>query len=261
MIGSISMAQSYEKYNGDTINIIDINNQKQGLWVKFDNSGKIILEQGHYISNKKDGLWTTYYSNGKKKHQITYEKGKAIGKACFYYDNGLISEEGYWHIDHWQGNYRYYNKTGRLAYDWNYDEKGERNGTQKYYHDNGILKYMGDWQEGKAIGTLKVFDSDGKLITERVYNNGEFKAAVAITENIKTNEVAPTQELTQNKLNNKFKGTGTHTVYNLHGKIEEQGFFVNGKLFNGQHYFYDSNNSVVKIIHYRNGKLLKIEEH
>jgi len=260
LIGPLLLAQSYEEYNGDTINLTDINNKKQGLWVKFDSDNKTILEQGHYVSNKKNGLWMSYYSNGKKKHQITYQKGKAIGPACFYYDNGLISEEGHWHIDHWQGNYKFYNTTGSLAYDWNYDNEGKRTGSQKYYHDNGTLKYTGDWQAGKAIGTLKVFDKTGKLITERVYNDGKFKENIAITEDIKTDEIAPKQELAQNNTST-FKGTGRHTVYNLHGKIEEKGFFVNGKLFDGQHFFYDNNNKITKIIHYKNGNLIKTEEH
>jgi len=253
------MAQSYIEYNGDTINRTDINNQKQGLWVKFNKAGDIILEQGHFISNKKNGLWISYYNNGTKKHQITYKKGKAIGLACFYYDNGLISEKGYWHIDHWQGNYKYYNNSGSLAYDWNYDEKGKRTGSQKYYHDNGTLKYTGDWESGKAVGALKIFDEKGKLITERVYDNGEFRETIAITKNIKTNEIAPRQNSTQDITHEEFKGTGNHTVYNLHGNIEEKGFFVNGKLFNGQHYFYDNNHKVNKILHYQNGNLIKTE--
>ena len=260
MTAAVAMAQTYKEYNGDTINFTDINKCKQGLWVKFDDDGEVMLEQGHYVSNKKNGLWIRYYDDGKKKHQITYQNGKAIGPACFYYNNGLISEEGFWHIDHWRGKYKYYNKTGSLAYDWNYDERGKRNGLQKYYHDNGILRYTGRWQDGKATGSLKIFDQTGKLITERIYNTGELKETIAVTKDIKTDETAPKQESARHASAGTFKGTGPHTVYKLTGDVEEKGFFVNGKLFNGQHFFYDSNNQVVKIIHYKNGNPVKTEE-
>lgn len=257
---TLSAAQTHDIYKGDTINFADVNKKKQGLWIQFDNSGDKILEQGHYISNKKDGLWVSYYPNGNKKHEITYNLGKAIGPAKFYYENGLISEEGIWHIDHWKGNYKYYNKSGRLSYDWNYDDKGKRTGIQKYYHDNGTLKYTGEWNEGKATGVLKIYDDTGKLVTERVYNNGEFRENVAITEDIKTQETAPVQQLAQNIDHSQFKGTGKHTVYNLHGQVEKKGFFVNGKIFNGQHYFYNEENKIAKVIHYHNGNISKTEE-
>jgi antitoxin component YwqK of YwqJK toxin-antitoxin module len=254
------MAQSFELYKGDTINHTDINNHKQGLWIKFNNTGDEILEQGIYSSNKKSGWWISYYPNGKVKHKITYKNGKAIGPAEFYYENGLISEQGNWHIDHWKGNYKFYNKSGSLAYDWNYNERGQRTGTQKYYHDNGVLKYTGEWNEGKATGTLMIFDDSGKLVTERVYDNGEFKENKAITENITTEEVAPRQEVAATKVTSTFNGTGNHTIYNLHGLVEKQGFFVNGKIFNGKHCFYDDNKELIKVVHYQNGNVIKTEE-
>ncbi len=251
-------SQTYELYKGDTVNYVDVNNKKQGLWIKFNNEGDQILEKGAYLSGQKNGVWISYYPSGNKKHEITYKKGKAIGQARFFYENGLISEEGIWHIDHWQGNYKFYNKSGSLAYDWNYDETGKRTGTQKYYHDNGVLKYSGQWDNGKATGVLKIFDDAGKLITERVYNNGEFQENVAITENITTNEVAPTQvKVAAN--HDAFTGTGNHTVYNLQGLVEKRGFFVNGKIFTGKHFFYNQDKKLIKVVHYHNGNVSKTE--
>ncbi|MBK3517949.1 toxin-antitoxin system YwqK family antitoxin [Carboxylicivirga marina] len=259
-LGITCAAQSYKLYKGDTINYTDIHNHKQGIWIMLNSSGDEILEQGLYESNKKDGYWVSYYPGGQVKHKITYKNGKAIGPAEFYYENGLISEQGIWHINHWKGNYKFYNKSGRLAYDWNYDESGNRTGTQKYYHDNGTLKYTGEWNEGKATGTLKIYDDQGKLITERVYNNGEFQENKAITEYITTDEVAPQQTLTEQKHSETFKGTGKHTIYNLHGLVEKQGFFVNGKIFTGTHCFYNEGKEITKVIHYQNGNVVKTEE-
>ncbi|MBR8534364.1 toxin-antitoxin system YwqK family antitoxin [Carboxylicivirga sediminis] len=261
IISSSLLAQSYELYKGDTINCTDLQNRKQGLWIKFNNTGDKLLEQGHYKADKKDGLWVTYFPDGNIKHKITYKNGKAIGLAQFYYDNGLISEEGIWHIDHWQGNYKFYNKNGRLAYDWQYDDNGQRTGTQKYYHENGTLKYTGEWTNGKATGTLKIYNEEGLLVTERVYNDGEFMENVAITETITTDEVAPRQTLAQAKDHGTFKGTGNHTVYNLQGLVEKQGFFVNGKVFTGKHFFYNNDKQIIKVVHYQNGNVVQTEEY
>ncbi len=253
-------AQSFVLYQGDTINVVDHQNRKQGLWLSFNDKGDKIVEQGKFVSNQKEGLWITYYPNGNVKHRISYQGGKAIGPAQFYYENGLLSEEGNWHIDHWQGNYRFYNISGSLAYDWNYDEDGQRSGAQKYYHDNGTLKYSGVWKKGKATGTLRIYDDGGRLITERVYDDGEFRENVAVTTTVLTDERAPQQVAAVDRTVAEFNGTGQHTVYNLKGQAEKQGFFVNGKIFTGTHSFYDEDHQLIKVVHYQNGDIVKTED-
>jgi len=259
-ISAAALGQSYELYQGDTINYTDINKRKQGLWITFNSHGDKIQEQGKYIENRKDGWWISYYPDGQVKHKITFKNGKAIGPAQFYYANGLISEEGNWHVDHWQGNYKFYNESGSMAYDWNYDDAGRRTGTQKYYHKNGTLKYTGNWVDGKATGTLKIYDELGKLITERVYNDGKFAENKAITEDVITTEMAPQQQLASKSETTTFTGTGNHTVYNMNGLVEKQGFFVNGSIFTGKHCYYNSDKELVKIVHYQNGNIIRTEE-
>lgn len=248
-------AQSYEVYQGDTINIIDKQNQKQGLWLTFNNVGTQIVEKGHYVNGKKNGIWHAYYPSGQKKHEITYKDGQPIGNACFYFENGSVREKGYWNIDHWEGSYQLYHTTGQLAYDWNYNKAGKRTGIQKYYHENGTLKYQGEWDNGKTTGALKVYNQEGYLVSERVYANGKFTKAVAHDpkESISVKRTA-SQELS------KFTGTGMHTIYHLSGKPERKGFFVKGKLFNGEHLLYDQDGNLVKKVIYKNGQIVKTEE-
>lgn len=243
--------QSYEIYEGDTINVIK-NKLKQGLWVKFDNAKESVIEKGHYKNSKKSGVWFNYYPSGQKKNEISYTKGKAIGPASFYYPDGKVSEQGYWNIDHWEGEYKFYHESGQLAYDWNYDKSGRRTGTQKYYHENGELKYEGDWVKGKTTGSLKMFNESGQLITERIYDDqGKFASNVKHT---------PTPKNVDAEEHDVFKGTGMHTVYTLQGKPERKGFFVRGKLFNGQCYQYKSNGELEEIEHYENGQLKRTEK-
>ncbi|MCU4176507.1 toxin-antitoxin system YwqK family antitoxin [Carboxylicivirga sp. N1Y90] len=242
--------QSYRVYEGDTINVTDARKLKQGLWISFDNVGERITEKGTYLNNRKHGVWEAFYPSGAKKHEISYKKGAAIGPSRFFQENGKVSEEGYWNVDHWEGPYKFYHKSGKLAYDWNYNEKGTRSGEQKYYHENGALKYKGEWDSGKTVGSLKIFNQEGQLITERIYDDGKFADNV-VHEPVK--EEAPAKEISS------FNGTGMSIVYNLQGKPERKGFFVRGKLFNGQYYQYDEKGELVSTQHYENGELKRTE--
>ena len=252
IVSSVSFAQSYKIYKNDTINVMDRNNKKQGLWIFFYTYKEKIREKGTYKDGKKDGVWTAYYPSGSTKYEITFKNGKAIGPAKFYYESGLLSEEGYWNIDHWEGKYKYYHPNGQLAYDWNYNKDGKRTGEQKYYYNNGNIKYVGNWNNGKTMGSLKMYNESGLIVAERIYENGKFARS------IKT-QTRDTFEMPANDQQRmaEFTGTGNHVIYNLNGKVEKKGFFVKGKLFNGEEYVYDGNNEPKDTLFYKNGQLEK----
>jgi len=245
---------SFAQFNGavknDTINFIDKNNKKQGLWIRYSTDKKRVIEKGYYLNGHKNGLWKTYYSSGRIKHEITYKEGKPVGPAKFYYESGKVSEEGYWNINHWEGNYKFYHSNGNLAYDWNYDKTGKRTGEQKYYYENGNIKYTGLWQQGKTTGALKMYNDSGMLVSERIYENGKFARSINIQN--KDTFKMPTGH---SKRWAHFTGTGHHTIYNLAGKIEKKGYFVKGKLFNGEQYIYGANDQLIEKIIIKNGQV------
>ena len=251
-ISSVAFTQSLTIYHNDTVNVKDKNNKKQGLWLFFDASKEKLREKGTYKDGKKDGVWTAYYPSGKIKYEITFKNGKAIGPAKFYYETGLLSEEGYWDIDHWEGKYRYYHPNGQMAYDWNYNKEGKRTGEQKYYYENGNIKYVGEWSNGKTMGALKMYNESGMLVAERIYEEGKFARSVKTP--AKGNYEKPAGHQRQMA---RFNGTGNHVIYNLGGKVEKKGFFVKGKLFNGEEYVYDANNELKDTLIYKNGQLEK----
>ncbi len=246
-ISIMSFSQSFEIYENDTINIKDKNNKKQGLWLYFNSVKKRVVEKGYYINGIKNDIWTNYYPSGKIKHEITFINGKPIGLAKFYYNSGLLSEEGYWNIDHWEGQYNYYHTNGHLAYDWNFDIKGKRTGEQKYFYENGNIKYTGIWENGKTKGSQKMYNESGMLVSERVYENGKFAQTVK-TQKKDTNSQPPKQAP-------QFTGTGNHTIYTLNGNVEKKGFFVKGKLFSGEQFIYDDNNELKEKLIFKNGQL------
>lgn len=133
--------QSFEVKDGDTINIIDKNGLKQGIWRTFWSNGDLRSET-HYIDNKKNGLEILFYDypdcpeqeayfkedsldgtlikyskRCKKVFEENYSHGIKDGWEIEYYDNGIKKAEGYYRNNALDGYYKVYNKKGRFAYE------------------------------------------------------------------------------------------------------------------------------------------------
>ncbi len=263
LLSTTSFSQKFKLYNGDTINYIDFNNQKQGLWLIFNKTDKTIkVEEGKYVNNKKEGIWKKYYPGGKIKHEITYISNKPNGNAKFYYENGNISEEGIWKGNKWIGNYKFYHDNGKPSYEWTYSEKGKRTGTQKYYHKNGNLMIEGEWTEGKEIGIIKEYYEDGTIKSKKDFKDGKFDVASAKFYN---KDLSPkdTVIVKEHIVNDKvsvgvFDGNGFHKTYNKQKKLQREGEFKNGKLIDGKRYYYNSEGKLIKTSIYRYGKVVDV---
>ncbi len=262
-------AQSYEIYKGDTINIIDKNNFKQGYWIKHKSFSEEKISEGNYIDGKKEGLWKSYYSGGGLKSEITYQHGEKYGKAIIYFENGNIAEEGVWLIDKWVNKYKAYYKNGKLSYVWNYNEYGNRSGYQRYYYENGKIKIEGEWEDGKEKGVIREYYPDGSLRSEKIFTNGKTgkdsitiykineKNLVENKENTNKSDTVKTYNLKPDSLGI-FEGNGHHVFYNKYKKKEKEGIFKNGYLTDGKQYFYDKDGKLLKTAVYKNGKIIQI---
>lgn len=131
---------SYFIHEGDTINIVDKDSLKQGVWREFFNGEKLKTETV-YKNNKKQGLeiqWhqsgcvkqETFYNNGQldgpitfyskncKKERIeTYRNGVREGLEIEYYANGRIKSEGNFKKGNLDGVYKVYNKNGEFSFE------------------------------------------------------------------------------------------------------------------------------------------------
>lgn len=153
----IGQYKDYYVFLGDTINIIDKNNQKQGRWVFFgrDNKGvknkllkyNQIVTDGNYLNNEKHGIWKSYHSNTNKiKNEISYLNGVISGKTKLYNEKGKITHEGVIVNKDWQGDYYIYNSNG---------EKFKKNHSKKsksaLLHFSGIVSKNGKSTEDVEI--------------------------------------------------------------------------------------------------------------
>lgn len=283
--GLAGFAQTFELYNGDTINFTDKNGQKQGNWKIFDKAKTKVMDEGKYVNDKKEGAWKKYYESGKVKSELTYVTNKADGYAKFYYENGNLSEEGVWRNNKWVGDYKYYYENGKPSYVWSYNEQGKRSGTQKYFHPNGNVMIEGDWQDGKESGVIKEFDENGKLVSEKSFLNGQMDPASVkvykpeVTDN-NTKEVVTNndQKVVDNKDNkdNKdtkdtkvvqnnnnsnnaldvFNGNGYNKLFK-NGRLDQEGEFKNGVLLNGKRFSYSADGKLEKTTIYKDGKAVE----
>lgn len=136
--GKSQQALSYLVYENDTINVIDRDSLKQGVWKEFWSNGDLKSEV-IYKNNKKQGLeikWfdtpdcveqESYYKDGvldgpsvyyskkcKKDFFETFKSGIKEGLELSYYPNGNIKAEGYYKKGNLNGYYRVYNKKESL---------------------------------------------------------------------------------------------------------------------------------------------------
>ncbi|MBL4587279.1 MAG: hypothetical protein JKX84_09530 [Flavobacteriales bacterium] len=259
-----SSAQSFELANGDTINVRDANNQKQGWWKVSNKDGKYkgyqtgqLVEEGEYLNNKKRGVWTKFFANGNKKHELTFANNIANGYAKMYYRSGKLQEEGVWKMNRWSGQYKYYYENGNMKYDWSYNSSGKREGEQKYFHENGVLQYFGGWKQGQEAGELTEYYEDGSIKAQRFFDSG--KIAPEKTRNlVRGKEYDENVKKYTGKPKSKLLGKGEivngfNKLMNRDGTVSKEGIFKDKKLVNGKVYVYE-NGRVIKTINFEDGK-------
>lgn len=273
-------AQSSREYKGETINVTDSTNKKQGKWIFFGEDMKNesgyqpdqLVEEGTYVNNKKDGLWIKYFPNGKPETEINYSNNRPNGEYKVYYENGQLQEHGVWKNNRNIGNFKRFHENGEPQQEFVFNTTGKRDGIQKYYHENGQLMIEGEIREGKEAGEFKEYYANGDIKAIRVYDEAGVlnpeKTQLEIAPKNKLVEIKETPSVpdkvavvekgaVQNEAVAKvvpFNGNGDHTLYNKNRQISQKGTFKNYKLIEGMYYKYDDNGILINIERYKNGK-------
>jgi len=160
-IGYLAQAQrsgwiSYDLYLGDTVNVIEKNNIKQGRWVLLgkDKKGKKykfyknsqIVEDGNYSEGKRIGVWKSYHQTGKLESEIRYVNDEADGVAKFYNREGRLTAEGYLKGKDFEGDYFIYDSDG---------SKIKRRSNEKF--KNSYLAFSGKIDKfGKELNNVRI---------------------------------------------------------------------------------------------------------
>lgn len=164
---------------GDTVNLTDANNNKQGQWFIYGNMAKKagyraeqIVEYGEYKDNEKSGKWTEYFENGNIRSEVTYLRGEPNGYVRLYYDNGKLKEEGVWQNYHWVGNYKMFYESGKMQYYFHFHKDGKREDGQIYFYEDGSIMIEGEWKDGQENGKVTEYYENGEKKSEKFFNPG-----------------------------------------------------------------------------------------
>jgi hypothetical protein len=151
---------AYYIHDGDTINVVDKDSLKQGVWREFYAGGKLKSESV-YKNNKKQGLEISWYNlSGCVKQEAYYNNGQLDGPVTYYYRN--CKKE-------MTENYK----------------NGVKEGLEISYHPNGRIKAEGYFKKGNLDGVYKVYNKNGQFDFESRTTTGpvDFEADVADTVN------------------------------------------------------------------------------
>jgi antitoxin component YwqK of YwqJK toxin-antitoxin module len=273
-ICSISVAQSVPPFiivDGDTINVVDENNLKQGFWKIFGNMRKLkeyeptqVIEQGKYANSRKQGLWTKFFSSGKTKSEIEYKNSRPNGAYRTYFENGQIEEEGSWKNNRNTSNFKRYYENGQVSQQFAFNPTGKRDGRQIYFYENGQVMIEADIEAGKEK-FVKEFYEDGSIKAEKNFIDGKldvantkvYESAEPIKEK-KPEGVIQVVTVSKDEYVNSgdFKGDGKYKMYNADRQISKDGLFQAYRFMEGKQYIYNDNGILTQVKLFKDGRYI-----
>ncbi len=126
----------------------------------------ILHRKGQMIDGKPHGQFVYYHPNGAVKSIQYFDQGKKMGRWQWWYDNGLLMEEGYWEVVAEGQSERerfklksYYNRIG-------YQLIKNGNGTYIQYDENGKITAKGTYSDGFLVGDWTRTDASDQVAME-----------------------------------------------------------------------------------------------
>jgi len=143
LVTGIGKAQylKFEVHDNDTINIIDTDSLKQGVWREF-------------------------WPNGDLKSETSFKNNLRDGLEIIWYDSpDCVEQESYYKEGKQDGILIHYSKKCRKDFVENY-KKGVKEGVEVEYYSNGNRKAEGTYKRGSLDGYYKVYDRKGRFAFE-----------------------------------------------------------------------------------------------
>ena len=137
----IVSAQTFEVFEGDTINLTDSSGKQQGFWRYFWQNGDLKYEV-FFENGEKEGLEIRYYdAKDCIEYSNTYRHGKLDGPSVTFFPNcNTKCEEIY--------------------------KDGVKQGYERCYDQNGFLQTEADFSKGELSGSYAHFDKKGMITYE-----------------------------------------------------------------------------------------------
>ncbi|WP_405410503.1 toxin-antitoxin system YwqK family antitoxin [Maribacter sp. Asnod1-A12] len=200
--------------NNDRTKYVINNGMREGDYVKYDYSDKIV-EEGQYTANKKEGLFNYFNYNGTLKKSENYKDGKLDGEVIYYDDKGkLITKITYLNGKPQNGTKllsRYSSKgsnqeifkNGLLVKRITYRDNAKSvstfvNGTEDetivYYPESNLIRIKYRVKNNYIDGEVIRFDKEGKEEHRATLNKGGLvSGSILLTSNDYNNRVSHIQ--------------------------------------------------------------------
>ncbi len=156
----------------EKINLVDVNNKKQGIWINYYSNGNI-----QYKGTFKDDIpvdtMTRYYENSQKMSVMIYDENGRDVYAYIYHTNGFLASEGNYRDQKKEGKWKFFSSTidGYMITEEYYSEN-IRNGKSIKYFENGNIADITTYSFGIKEGEWLQYYSNGVPFLKANYSNG-----------------------------------------------------------------------------------------
>lgn len=265
------------------------NNRPNGPYEKFSETGCLIKKGNFNHFSARDSLWFFNKDSCYLEKLIVFDNNGQLSNTLLFYSDSCLRQ----HLNH-ESKYqdsitiKYYNESncGMLdsiakRYVGPQRTKCNWGGTED---SRPVLKYEGDCDYFEILDTLKdgqhkIFDERGRTIIDAEIEDGWIKKGKmwcydergdALEYNYKNKSIKSFKHLSkkreakheihldgskgQKKDGTKFNPNGYNKLYNEDDELWMDGQFLNGHLYNGQYYEYDSDGILLKVSVFKNGK-------
>ncbi|VXC29993.1 conserved hypothetical protein [Flavobacterium sp. 9AF] len=162
-------------YSQETINQLDTNGKRHGLWKGTHDVSKRPRYEGNFNHGKEIGVFK-YFDDTKAGTIIAtrdFSKGDGSCYAVFYHQNGKKVSEGLLVDKLPQGEWKYYHfDSDQLMSVENY-KQGKLNGVRKVFYKDGSLAEVSNYIKGKLDGNYKKYAENETILEDYNYKNGK----------------------------------------------------------------------------------------
>jgi antitoxin component YwqK of YwqJK toxin-antitoxin module len=172
---SVCVAQS------SGINQLSPEGLKTGKWEKKHPSGKLKY-QGSFVNDTPIGEFKRYDVDGKLISTLLYSNSGKRAAAYLYKPNGVKLASGVYTNQKRDSLWRFFDKTGGLFSERNYNN-GILEGPSIEYYSDGKVHFERNYKNDQIIGDYKEFYPNGQLRSKKTYQNGNPSGLVIIYHN------------------------------------------------------------------------------
>ncbi|MDR2868503.1 MAG: hypothetical protein LBV46_03065 [Bacteroidales bacterium] len=141
---------------------------KAGQFLTFSPEDGRLVDEEFYVAGKLHGDVKTYYDNENVCNITPYIDGKRNGKYIGYYYGNIIASQGVYHQDLKEGDWEFYDETGKLRKVVNYKASQEKNIWMIFY-ENSVPRKL-------KQSAIAYFRKNGSSIEITMFNGNKVKS-------------------------------------------------------------------------------------